>query len=93
MRKVDELLKGVVDIHIHSGPSMIPRKVDHYEATRRYLDAGVRALVLKDHHTTTTAAAYFINEYLVKEQPIRAYGSLCLNNAVGGLNNLWCKNS
>ena len=85
MEKVDALLKGAVDVHVHSGPGMIPRKLDHYEATRQSLDSGIRALVLKDHHAMTSGAAYFINEYLVKGQPIKAYGSVCLNNAAGGL--------
>ena len=86
MEKIDVLLKGAVDVHVHSGPGMIPRKLDHYEATRQSLDAGIRALVLKDHHAMTSGAVYFINEYLVKGQPVRAYGSVCLNNAAGGLN-------
>jgi predicted peroxiredoxin len=86
MERIDALLKGTVDIHVHSGPGMIPRKLDHYEATRQSLDAGIRALVLKDHHAMTSGAAYFINEYLVKGQAVRAYGSVCLNNAAGGLN-------
>jgi predicted peroxiredoxin len=85
MERIDALLKGAVDVHVHSGPGMIPRKIDHYEATRQCLDAGVRALVLKDHHAMTTGAAYFINEYLLKGQPVRACGSVCLNNAAGGL--------
>jgi hypothetical protein len=86
MKKIDALLKGVVDVHVHSGPGMIPRKLDHYEATQQSLDAGIRALVLKDHHAMTCGAAYFINEYLTKGQPVKAYGSICLNNAAGGLN-------
>jgi len=86
MERIDALLKGAVDIHVHSGPGMIPRKLDHYEATRQSLDAGIRALVLKDHHAMTSGAAYFINEYLAKGEPVKAYGSICLNNTAGGLN-------
>jgi hypothetical protein len=86
MERINALLKGAVDVHVHSGPGMIPRKLDHYEATRQSLDAGIRALVLKDHHAMTSGAAYFINEYLVKGRPVKAYGSICLNNAAGGLN-------
>jgi hypothetical protein len=85
MAETDELLKGAVDIHVHSGPGMISRKLDHYEATRQCLQAGIRALVLKDHHAMTTGAAYFINAYLAKGQPVKAYGSVCLNNTAGGL--------
>ena len=75
MAETDELLKGAVDIHVHSGPGMISRKLDHYEATRQCLQAGIRALVLKDHHAMTMGAAYFINNYLAKGQPVKAYGS------------------
>jgi hypothetical protein len=85
MAKTDELLKGAVDIHVHSGPGMIPRKLDHYEAARQCLHTGIRALVLKDHHAMTTGAAYLINTYLTKGQPVKAYGSVCLNNTAGGL--------
>ncbi len=85
MENIDTLLKGVVDLHVHSGPGMIPRKLDHYEATRQALGAGIRALVLKDHHAMTCGAARFINEYLAKGEPVKAYGAVCLNNTAGGL--------
>jgi hypothetical protein len=86
MENIGTLLKGVVDPHVHSGPGMIPRKLDHYEAARQALAAGVRAVVLKDHHASTVGAAHFINGYLLKGEPVTAYGAVCLNNAVGGLN-------
>ncbi|RJR52375.1 MAG: hypothetical protein C4576_02735, partial [Desulfobacteraceae bacterium] len=85
MDKASKLLVGAIDLHLHSGPGMISRKLDHCEAARQSIEAGVKGIVLKDHHYATVGAAYMINNYIFKDAPIEVYGALCLNNAVGGL--------
>ena len=43
-QRIDEILVNAVDPHVHSGPSIAPRAVDHLELARQ-LDAS-RNLVL-----------------------------------------------
>jgi hypothetical protein len=35
MDKITKLLKGAVDLHVHSGPGLIPRSLDHAEAVKQ----------------------------------------------------------
>lgn len=83
MREDLDLMKGAIDLHIHSAPSLFPRLVDHVEAAewgRRY---GMRAVVLKEHHGYTSDRMYFVRKLI---SGIDVYGGVVLNNAVGGLN-------
>ncbi|MCT8988710.1 DUF6282 family protein [Chelativorans sp. SCAU2101] len=82
--RIDALMKGAVDLHVHSGPSLHPRKVDHFEVMRQAEAAGMRAVLLKDHYYPTMPIATLINKHLgLKTQCL---GSIVLNNPVGGLN-------
>jgi hypothetical protein len=55
MSAVDSLLIGAVDLHCHSGPSPMPRRITHAEAARQADEAGFRAIVAKCHyHDTVT---------------------------------------
>lgn len=81
MREDLDLMKGAVDLHIHSAPSLFPRLVDHVEAAewaRRY---GMRAVVIKEHHGYTSDRMYFVRKLI---SGIEVYGGVVLNNAVGG---------
>jgi hypothetical protein len=85
MDKVMELLKGACDMHLHSGPSLVPRSVDDVEAIQAYSEAGMLAMVIKDQYFMSTQRAHFINKYIFKGTHTTAYGSIALNNSVGGL--------
>lgn len=82
--RVDALMQGAVDLHVHSGPSLHPRKVDHFDVMREGAEAGMKAIVLKDHYYPTMPIATLINTHL--GLPLTALGSIVLNNPVGGLN-------
>lgn len=86
MDKVTKLLKGSIDLHIHPGPSLMERSVDVWEVSEQAAAAGMRALIFKDHHSTTAPHAYIVNKHLKTEGNFQAFGSICLNNAMGGLN-------
>ncbi len=86
MDKVSELLRGSIDVHVHSGPGVIPRALDHFEAVQQCIEAGMRALVLKDQHGMTCNQAYFLQKYIFKDAPIHIFGGMTLNNATGGIN-------
>lgn len=82
---VEELLKGAVDLHCHSGPSIMPRKINHAEAVRQAAAVGMRAILFKDHYYPTTPAAELLKEIL-DEKGIAILSGVALNNYVGGLN-------
>jgi len=42
MDKITKLLQGAVDLHVHSGPGLIPRSLDHAEAVKQALAVGMR---------------------------------------------------
>ena len=43
---VDRHMVGAIDLHCHSGPSVMPRYFDHYEAMQEASSAGIRALLI-----------------------------------------------
>jgi len=76
-------LRGAIDIHVHSSPSIFPRSVDDLELARLAQQAGMRAIVLKAHEESTVSRAFLVNKVVTG---IDVYGSLVLNEYVGGLN-------
>ena len=76
-------LNGVIDLHLHAGPDVRPRKMDAVALARTARAAGMRALLLKSHHTITADLAQVIDGVV---GDIRVFGSVTLNPPVGGLN-------
>ena len=85
MSIVDDLLVGAVDLHCHSGPSPMPRRVSHVEAARQASDAGFRAMVVKCHYHDTVTDLLAMQPQL-EPLPIEVFGGIALNSANGGLN-------
>ena len=84
MTEIDDLHQGSIDMHVHHGPdSLLPRRVDALEAAEQAEQAGMRAIVLKNHHYPTTPLTIIISQ-LVPE--VEVFGSICLDYEVGGLN-------
>ena len=44
------------------------------------MTAGMRALVVKDQHSMTGNAVYFINNYIIKDEPFDLFAGLVLNS-------------
>jgi hypothetical protein len=76
-------LDGVIDLHVHFGPDVRPRKTNLVDLARAADDAGMRALLVKNHHTSTVLAAAAVSD---QGSGIRVFGGLALNEWVGGLN-------
>lgn len=76
-------IKGAIDIHVHSSPSIFPRSVDDFELAEQARAAGMRAIVLKAHEESTVSRAKIVTKFV---PGIAVYGSLVLNEYVGGLN-------
>lgn len=84
-QRIDALLKGAIDPHVHSGPSIAPRGLDHVELLRQASQAGFAAVVTKDHDYSGVMTAALITRNF-PELKTRIYSSIVLNNVVGGFN-------
>lgn len=84
-RRIDALLVGAIDPHVHSGPSIAPRGIDHLELLREASAAGFRAIVTKDHDYSGVMTATMIEKHH-PELKTKIFSSIVLNNVVGGFN-------
>lgn len=84
--RIDALMRGAIDLHCHSGPSIINRKLDHREAALEADAAGMRAIAYKDHYYGTSPVAAMLRKTELGNAPITLVSGIVLNNAVGGLN-------
>lgn len=82
--RATRLLKGAVDLHIHSGPSMMRRKLDHLEALRQADAVGMKAILLKDHYYPTMPIATLLNDNAGLSTKV--IGAIVLNHPLGGFN-------
>jgi hypothetical protein len=83
--RIDGLLKGAVDPHVHSGPSIAARAIDHLELAQEASKAGFAAVVTKDHDYSGVMTAALIARHH-PELKTKIYSSIVLNNVVGGFN-------
>lgn len=82
---VDRLLVGAVDLHCHSGPSVMPRCIDHIAAMKEAAEAGFRAVLIKDHYYSATPVTQLLNDNFA-ELGVEMLSGVPLNNATGGFN-------
>ena len=83
--RIDTLLVGAIDPHVHSGPSIAVRGVDHLELVEEASKAGFAAVVTKDHDYSGVMTAALISKHH-PELKTKIYSSIVLNNVVGGFN-------
>lgn len=82
-------VKGVIDLHIHSGPDVKMRKMNDLELMEASVRLGVRAVVIKSHHVPTMDRATLTNLICRQRHPeanFTMFGGIALNQSVGGLN-------
>jgi len=78
----DQLLRGAVDLHIHTAPDIFPRNVDAFTAAEAAKAAGMGGIVVKSHCTDTAARAQMARE----RTGFPVFGGIVLNYPVGGFN-------
>ena len=62
MRLYDEtVLQGAIDIHVHVGPDYMPRYADSFTLAEEAGEVGMRAVVIKNHLSSTVEAAHAAN--------------------------------
>jgi hypothetical protein len=83
--RIDAILKGAIDPHVHSGPSIAPRALDHLDLVRQMSEAGFAAVVTKDHDYAGVATAALITKHY-PELHTKIFSGIVLNNVVGGIN-------
>ena len=77
------VLRGAIDIHVHSDPDNVPRSIDGIDEAKLAKSKGMRAIVLKNHYDPTAGLAYLAR----KEAPgLEVFGGIDLNLTVGGMN-------
>ena len=83
--RVDRLLFGAIDMHCHSGPSMMPRMIDHIEALEEASEAGMRALLFKDHFYSATPVTELLKKHFA-DRKVEMLSGVPLNDTIGGFN-------
>ena len=73
-----EWATGMVDLHVHASPSLLPRHGDDQSTVASERDLGFEIIVLKAHEGSTAERAAIAGE--------NVYGGIVLNSAVGGAN-------
>lgn len=84
-KHIDGLLVGAIDPHVHTGPSIAARALDHLEYAQQASKAGFAAIVTKDHDYSGVMTAALISKHH-PELKTKVYSGIALNNVVGGLN-------
>lgn len=83
--RINDLLKGAIDLHCHSGPSVMPREIDHIEALEEASAAGLRAILFKDHYYSVTPICRLLEKYYAHLN-VTMFSGVPLNTSNGGLN-------
>jgi Family of unknown function (DUF6282) len=83
--RISQLLIGAIDLHCHSGPSVMPRSLDHIEALHEAAGAGFRAMLIKDHYYSATPVTELLNKQY-GHLGVTLLSGVPLNNALGGFN-------
>lgn len=84
------LLKGAIDMHVHSNPDVRHRAYDDFELMEAAIRVGARAIVIKTHQGTTVDRAYLCNRHNKlmhgDGNHFTMFGSITLNRQLGGIN-------
>lgn len=81
----NNILTGAYDLHVHSAPDVMPRKMDDLEMAQRIKEKGMKGYAIKSHYFCTSERAALIKKLYPE---VNAIGAICLNNSVGGINPL-----
>jgi len=77
------VLRGTIDIHVHSDPDSRPRSIDALDVAKLARSKGMRGIVLKNHYDPTGGLAYLVRKEV---SGLEVFGGIDLNLTVGGIN-------
>src|SRR6266581_7177104 len=78
-----ELVRGAYDLHVHTGPDLLPRSASDLDLAYRCRERGLAGFVIKSHYVPSAPRAALVR-LLVPE--VQVLGSVVLNAAIGGIN-------
>jgi predicted TIM-barrel fold metal-dependent hydrolase len=81
-KRVQKLLEGSIDVHIHSSPDIFPRIMNDIDLALAAKQQGMRAILIKNHVVITADRA----EIASAQADFPVFGAIALNLTVGGLN-------
>uniref|UniRef100_UPI0026ECBFD4 DUF6282 family protein n=1 Tax=Limnochorda pilosa TaxID=1555112 RepID=UPI0026ECBFD4 len=77
-----ELVRGAYDLHVHTGPDVMKRRIDDIGLAQRCVEVGLAGYVIKSHYVPTSARATLVNSMV---PGVRVLGSVTLNALAGGM--------
>lgn len=80
-----DILKGILDIHVHAGPSVANREVDAADMLKEAIVAGYRGFLVKDHYFPSCMGVKMVQEHC-DANGVEIYSSMALNHAMGLFN-------
>lgn len=78
-----EIMKGVIDLHVHAAPDIFRRPFDESELARQARDVGYKSLLFKSHGVINADRMLYVRKIV---PGIEVFGGVVLNYAVGGIN-------
>jgi hypothetical protein len=80
-----KILEGLIDIHVHCGPSVANREVDAADMLKEAQAAGYAGFLVKDHYFPSMLGTKMVEKHL-GNGTCKVYGSMALNNSIGLFN-------
>jgi hypothetical protein len=68
LNETEGLLTGAYDMHVHSGPDVLPRKFDDLDLAKRAEEKGMAGFVLKSHYVCTADRATLIGSFFPRSR-------------------------
>src|SRR5579883_622077 len=78
-----DLVRGAYDLHVHTGPDIMPRQITDIELARQCRQWGQAGFVIKSHYTPTAERAALVRMIF---PDVHVLGAITLNAAAGGMN-------
>ena len=78
-----DIIKGAYDLHVHSAPDVLPRKMNDIEMAKRIKESGMAGYAIKSHFFCTSERAELMHELFPEVDYV---GTITLNSSVGGIN-------
>lgn len=78
-----EMIKDAYDLHVHSAPDVLPRKMNDIAMAQRIKDSGMAGYAIKSHFFATSERAELMHELYPE---VDFVGTITLNSSVGGIN-------
>ena len=80
-----KILEGIIDMHVHCGPSIASRELDAADMLKEAEAAGYAGFLVKDHYFPSMLGTKMVEKHL-GNGTCKVYGSMCLNNSIGLFN-------